>query len=206
MFDADHVIFAAPQFVTPYVVRGLRGERGDAIGRFEYGSWMVANLHLHARPRENGFPLAWDNVAYDSPSLGYVVATHQRGVDHGATVLTYYYPLLDDNPRTGRTRLMSLNWAEWADVALSDLERMHPDLRPLVDRLDVMRWGHAMIRPSPGFRFGAARSAAARPFRGVHFAHSDLSGIPLFEEAFYHGLRAGEEVLAARQVRFESLL
>jgi protoporphyrinogen oxidase len=205
-FDADQVIFAAPQFVAPYVVRGLRNERRDVIAAFEYGSWMVANLHLHARPRENGFPLAWDNVAYDSRSLGYVVATHQRGIDHGATVLTYYYPLLDDNPRTGRERLSSLNWAEWADVALADLEQMHPDIRPLVDRLDVMRWGHAMIRPSPGFRFGQARGAAARPFRGVHFAHSDLSGVSLFEEAFYHGLRAGEEVLAARQIRFDSLL
>jgi len=205
-FVADRVIFAAPQFVAPYVVRGLREQRGDAAAQFEYGSWMVANLHLHARPRETGFPLAWDNVAYDSPSLGYVVATHQRGVDHGPTVLTYYYPLLDDNPQAGRTRLSSLGWAEWADIALVDLERIHPDIRPLVDRLDVMRWGHAMIRPKPGLRFGPPRTAALRPFRGVHFAHSDLSGVSLFEEAFYHGLRAAEEVLAARHVRFDPFL
>ena len=39
---------------------------------FEYGSWMVANLHLRARPRSTGFPFAWDNVIMDSPSLGYV--------------------------------------------------------------------------------------------------------------------------------------
>jgi len=31
-----------------------------------------------------------------------------------------------------------------------------------------------------------------------HFAHSDLSGVALFEEAFYHGLRAAEEILAER--------
>jgi hypothetical protein len=99
-----------------------------------------------------------------------------------------------------------LGWSDWADVALSDLERMHPDIRPLVDRLDVMRWGHAMIRPSVGFRFGPARAAATRPYGNVHFAHSDLSGMPLFEEAFYHGLRAAEEVLEARNARFESLL
>jgi protoporphyrinogen oxidase len=204
--DADQVVFAAPQFTAPFVVRGLRAQRGEAVGKFEYGSWMVANLHLSARPRESSFPMAWDNVAFDSPSLGYVVATHQRGVDHGPTVLTYYFPLLDDNPRAGRTRLLSLGWSDWADVALSDLERMHPDIRPLVDRLDVMRWGHAMIRPSVGFRFGPARAAATRPYGNVHFAHSDLSGMPLFEEAFYHGLRAAEEVLEARNARFESLL
>jgi hypothetical protein len=38
-----------------------------------------------------------------------------------------------------------------------------------------------------------------KPVRGVHFAHSDLSGIALFEEAFYHGVRAAEEVLSARR-------
>jgi hypothetical protein len=40
----------------------------------------------------------------------------------------------------------------------------------------------------------------------VHFAHSDLSGLPLFEEAQWHGIRAAEEILAKRAVRTESLL
>jgi hypothetical protein len=68
-----------------------------------------------------------------------------------------------------------------------------------------MRWGHAMIRPRPGFVWGGARAAAARPYRGVYFANADLSGVGLFEEAFYHGVRAAEEVLAAREIPFESL-
>jgi hypothetical protein len=38
---------------------------------------------------------------------------------------------------------------------------------------------------------------AREPFRNIHFAHSDLSGFALFEEAQDHGLRAAEEVLAA---------
>ena len=59
----------------------------------------------------------------------------------------------------------------------------------LVDRLDVMRWGHAMIQPRPGFLWGAARKAAAQPYRGIHFGNTDLSGVALLEEAFYHGLR-----------------
>jgi hypothetical protein len=159
---------------------------------------MVANLHLRDRPAEPEHPLCWDNVDYESPSLGYVVATHQRGLDHGPTIFTYYYPLCDIDCRAGRQRLQSLGWQEWADVTLTDLARMHPDLRQLVTRLDVMRWGHAMIRPRPGFVWGSERRAAARPVGGVHFAHSDLSGVALFEEAFYQGIRAAEEVLAAR--------
>jgi hypothetical protein len=40
----------------------------------------------------------------------------------------------------------------------------------------------------------------------VYFAHSDLSGVALFEEAFYQGLRAAEEVLAARGVAFAPMV
>ena len=60
-----------------------------------------------------------------------------------------------------------------------------------------MRWGHAMVRPVPGFLWSGAREAAARPVGSVHFAHADLGGINIFEEAQHHGVRAAEEVLAA---------
>jgi len=43
--------------------------------------------------------------------------------------------------------------------------------------------------------WGAARSEAAKPFRSIHFAHSELSGVALFEEAFDNGLRAANEIL-----------
>jgi hypothetical protein len=191
-FRARRVIFAGPQFVAARVIREFRDVR-----EFEYGSWMVANLTLRDRPRSQGFPLAWDNVLYDSPSLGYIVATHQRGIDHGPTVLTYYYPLCDPNPRRARIRLIEAGRDEWADVALTDLERAHPEIRSLTDRIDVMRWGHAMIRSRPGFVWSASRVAAREPFRTIHFANTDLSAIPLVEEALWHGVRAAEEVLTS---------
>lgn len=203
---ARHVIFAAPQFLAPYLINGYRDARGKEAAEFQYGSWMVANLHLKSRLIERGFPLAWDNVLYDSPSLGYVVATHQIGSDHGKTVFTYYLPLCDDDPKAARERLLQQGWSDWVEFALNDLERAHPDLRSLVDRIDIMRWGHAMIRPRPGFIWGTARAAAAQPFGKVYFAHSDLSGVALFEEAFYHGNRAAEEVLAAMKIPFQSIL
>ena len=198
-YHAARVIFAAPHFLTRYIIRPYKEQAPVHVAEFEYGAWMVANLFLKDRPRSLGFPLAWDNVLYDSPSLGYVVATHQRGLDHGPTVFTYYYPLTDEDPRTARARLLETGWSSWADVALTDLTRAHPDIRLLVDRLDVMRWGHAMIRPRPGFVWSGARMKAAQPYRGIHFANTDLSGVPLFEEAFYHGIRAAEEVLTGQR-------
>ncbi|HEV2763123.1 MAG TPA: NAD(P)-binding protein, partial [Pyrinomonadaceae bacterium] len=184
-FRAGHVIFAAPHFLTRHLIRPYRDEAPPHVSEFEYGSWMVSNLILRERPQAGlGFPLAWDNVLYESPSLGYVVATHQRGLDRGPTVFTYYFPLTDPDPRAARSRLLSTDWRHWADVALSDLARAHADIRALTARLDVMRWGHAMIRPRPDFIWGGARQQAARPFRSIHFAHTDLSGLALFEEAF----------------------
>jgi phytoene dehydrogenase-like protein len=200
-FRAEQVIFAAPQFIGRHVIRPWRSRPPAHIGAFEFGSWVVCNLHLKQRPAEGGLPLAWDNVLHDSPSLGYIVATHQAGIDHGPTIFTWYYPLTASNASSARQQLLQLGWAEWAELALTDLERPHPELRSLVSRLDVMRWGHAMIRPRPGFVWGQERRRAAGPSRGIHFAHSELSGLALFEEAFYHGVRAAEEVLAARGER-----
>jgi hypothetical protein len=202
-FRAQRVIFAAPQFMARYVIRPYRENPPSHISEFQFGSWMVANLTLKDRPKPSSprdFPLAWDNVLYESESLGYVVATHQRGIDRGPTVFTYYYPLCDENARTARTRLLETDWRGWADVTLTDLSRAHADIRDLVERLDVMRWGHAMIRPRTGFMWGQARREGAKPFRSIHFAHSELSGVALFEEAFDHGLRAAREVLSSVRV------
>jgi hypothetical protein len=189
---AKQVIFAAPQFVAPHVIAGYRSTRD-----FVYGSWMVANLTLSERPESHGFPMCWDNVLYESPALGYVVATHQTGRDSGPTVLTYYYAFTDHDPNVARRRLYEeYTQRHWAEVVLSDLSRAHPEIRGITQRLDVMRWGHAMVRPYPGFITSAARREAAQPFRGIEFANTDLSGVALMEEALYHGVRAAESVLA----------
>ena len=81
-----------------------------------------------------------------------------------------------------------------ADV-LDDLARAHPDIRECVSRIDVLRLGHAMIRPTVGFLTVSDRAQPAPMPRFFH-AHSDLSGLSLFEEAQYHGVMAAREALA----------
>ena len=92
-------------------------------------------------------------------------------------------------------------WAEWRDEVLTELESAHPQIRTLTTRLDVRLIGHAMARPTPGLVWGAARAkaAASRPLGRVHFAHSDLSALPLFEEAVYWGTRVASEVASKRE-------
>lgn len=196
---ARRVICATPQFIARRIVSGLREAPRITRGRFEYGAWMVANLHLSGRPSSRGIPEAWDNVLYDSPSLGYVAATHQRGRSFGPTVWTYYLPMTDADPAEGRRRLLRADWAGTRDAVTADLGRAHPGLAKHLRQLDVWRWGHGMVQPRPGLQFGADRARAAQPVGPVHFAHSDLSGVALFEEAFHHGLRAADEVVTALQ-------
>lgn len=192
---SEQAIFASPMFTAPYVIKGFREDPPFAATDFQHNAWFVANLFLKDRPKARfakDFPLSWDNVLYESPSLGYVTATHQKGIDYGPTILTYYYPMCAEE--NGRTKLFNYEWRDLADVCLTDLARAHADIYELTTRLDIMRWGHAMISPRPGFIWSGVRDAAIKPYRNIHFAHTDLSGIALFEEAFYHGTRAAAEV------------
>ena len=119
---------------------------------------------------------------------------HQRGRDRGPTVWTWYYAFTDDNAGDVRRKLAGAGYADWADVVMADLERAHPDVRDHVEHVEVAFWGHGMVRPRVGSCW-PPRSTA--PIGKVHFAHTDLSGMALFEEAFDHGLRAAREVAEA---------
>ncbi|MGA9525325.1 MAG: twin-arginine translocation pathway signal, partial [Myxococcaceae bacterium] len=89
----------------------------------------------------------------------------------------------------------------------ADLRAAHPDIDRLATRLEVMRWGHAMIRPRPGFQSSAARRQAQESLgRALHFAHSDLGGMATFEEANAFGVVAAEKVLTGLGRRFDSWL
>ena len=203
VIEAEHVILAVPQFIAKHLIPATKGKT-PAIDRmssnaFTYGSWLVANIYLDNRPAETGFPMAWDNVSMASSSLGYVNSFHQTGRDYGPTILTWYTALPENAPKKVREQLMTLSWAEAAETVLSDLEKVHPDIRSLASRLDVMVWGHAMVQPRVGTIFHPDRKAAAQRVGNLHFACTDLSGVALFEEAFDHGRRAAMEVIASRR-------
>ncbi|NMO20434.1 FAD-dependent oxidoreductase [Pyxidicoccus fallax] len=198
-FQARQVVLACPRFIAAHVVAPWRQQRPEWLGAFTYGPWVVANLTLSAPPRSRGFPLAWDNVFYESRSLGYVVATHQllRQDEQGPTVLTWYLPMAGADVKAEREKALSAGYAEWEALVMADLLPAHPGIAGQAQRLEVQRWGHAMVRPAPGFMWGAAKRAAQESLgRSLHFAHTDLGGMALFEEANFFGVKAAERVLA----------
>jgi protoporphyrinogen oxidase len=182
---ADAVIFAAPTFLAPYVI-----DPAPPIVHRDYSPWLTANLTLDRLPAEEESELAWDNVIYDSPALGYVVANHQSlATRRERSVWTYYWSLAEGTPGENRKLLLEKDWNYWKEAILNDLSRAHPDIRACVSRIDIMRFGHAMARPVPGFL-----SARKSNFGSLFFANSDQSGYSVFEEAHYRGIVAAAAV------------
>jgi hypothetical protein len=147
-------------------------------------------------PRERGLDLAWDNVFYDSDSLGFVVATHMTLRSRiERSVWTWYTALTKGTPQENRVALLNARWEDWRDYILDDLSRAYPHIPQCVSRVDVMRIGHAMARPTPGSVFSDSRARLTKPHGRVLFAHSDVSGFSVFEEAQYRGVKAAEQAL-----------
>jgi hypothetical protein len=191
---AEKVIMAAPQFVTRKLLKGTSFEGHLPV----YSPWMVANVTLSDMPENRGINLCWDNVAYNTASVGYVHAGHQHLHRSGeGTVISFYLPLCNHEARVSRLAAYSRTHEQWLDMVVPELEFMHPGITELIESVEVWVWGHGMVVPSPGYLFGADKLNARKPIDNeLFFAHTDLSGISLFEEGFYQGIRAAKEVLA----------
>lgn len=191
-YQAQFLIFAAPTFLAPYLFENFPWLRD-----FTYSPWLTANLTLDRYPESHGAEPSWDTVFLDSPTLGYVDAMHQSLRTHiDRTVWTFYWALAEGPPSENRRLLLEKDWGYWKDAILRDLERVHRDIRQCVSRIDIMRMGHAMIRPAPGSIFSEERRHIERFHDRVLFANSDVSGLSIFEEAQYHGVEAAQRVLA----------
>ncbi len=193
---ADLVIFAVPRFLSKYLIEDFSEFDRTDHAQLVYAPWIVANISLKSLPSSKGESIAWDNVNYYSESLGYVVATHQDiTTRQSKTVITYYYPLSDDEPKVARGKLLKLNEREWSERICADLEKMHRDIRSDIISIDFWPWGHGMIRPSVGFIWGEGRRKMKDSNGLVYFAHSDMSGMSNFEEAQFQGVCAAKRVL-----------
>ncbi|HKW65399.1 MAG TPA: FAD-dependent oxidoreductase [Candidatus Acidoferrum sp.] len=191
-FQAEFLIFAAPTFLASYLFENL-----PRLQDFVYSPWLTANLTLERYPESRGAEPSWDTVFLDSPTLGYVDAMHQSLRTHvDRTVWTFYWALAEGAPAHNRQFLLDKDWSFWKEAVLRDLERVHRDIRQCVSRIDVMRMGHAMIRPAVGSIFSEERSRIRTFQDRVFFANSDLSAISIFEEAQHHGVEAAQKVLA----------
>ncbi|MEW9900800.1 NAD(P)-binding protein [Chitinivorax sp. PXF-14] len=193
---AERAICAMPLQLAQRVVPAL-GVPGDAA--VPHVPWLVSNFLLRGFPPElAGEALSWDNVVYGSQSLGYVVSTHQliRQARPEQTVFSAYHALAHDTPANIRRWLMQAGTDELYELANSDLRAAYGHHLWLnTQSVEITVRGHAMVSPAPGFLSRPGIAALRGADQRLLFAHSDLSGISVFEEAAWWGWRAALAVL-----------
>lgn len=178
------IIWAAPRFILDAILQRPTKTRS-------YSAWLVASLLLSEAPGGLGASLAWDNVPYQRPDLGYVHNGHQkpRDVLDRRTAITFYEAMVDLEPAQARTRMLEQSPQELGAWSLERLAFMHPSLPDMVEAMTVTPWGHAMVRPTVGSVFA---ERAPLPSARLLACSTDTAGVALFEEAFYAGTRAAQ--------------
>ena len=69
-FRARRAVFAAPQFLSPYLIDELPEDRKRNAREFEYSPWLVANLHLRERPARTRLSAQLGQRALRQPIVG----------------------------------------------------------------------------------------------------------------------------------------
>ncbi|WP_395403964.1 NAD(P)-binding protein [Pseudoduganella sp. UC29_106] len=191
---ARKAICAMPLHVAARVVQQMPDGFDAARHQPQHAPWLVANFLMKRFPSELAqAPLSWDNVVYGGKGLGYVVSTHQdiRVTPPERTVFTAYTALSDREPAEARRWMQSASGEELLALASSDLREAYgARFAAHVERVDITLRAHAMAIPQPGFRSNAGLQALREYDGPILFAHSDLSGFSVFEEASWWGYRA----------------
>jgi len=197
-YVCGNVIMATPQFVNKRILKAATAINWEG---FSYYPWIVANISIKNKAELNGMQdLCWDNVFYNSESLGYVNACHQAfDRDKNTAVLTYYYNFSAAAAKEERLRIYKNDEAYWQKFIVDDLKTAHPNIEELITDIEVNVLGHGMISPVKGFRTSESRVLLDKGLPGLYFAHSDISGISLFEQAFYRGILAAKQLLTNQE-------
>ncbi|MCL2635619.1 MAG: FAD-dependent oxidoreductase [Betaproteobacteria bacterium] len=202
---ARRVICAAPLHVAAHLMPLARFGFDPQRHLPPYAAWLVSNFHLQGFPAEApGAALAWDNIVHGSHSLGYVVATHQliRQAPPPRTVFSAYGAL--DAATLGqpldasaiRHWLVEASPAELMTYAVADLRTVYGrEFWRHVLQVEICVRAHAMASPRPGFLNNVGAAALREADGRIQFAHADLSGLSVFEEAAWWGTRAALRIV-----------
>ncbi|WP_198314441.1 FAD/NAD(P)-binding protein [Chitinibacter sp. GC72] len=216
----EHVICAMPLHVAAKIIDLSQYGFNPAQHLAPHAAWQVSNFLLKRFPDEAehaptqagpqamhdyATPLAWDNVVYSSQSLGYVNSTHQliRAAKPANTVFTAYHAFDNEAPAAIRARLEHASAAELYHTSLADLGGVYGWDNPItarryIEQVEITLRGHAMASPIAGFLNNPGVAALQKQSGRLLFAHSDLSGLSVFEEASWWGDVAAQKILAQR--------
>ena len=197
---AQNVICAMPFNIAQRIIQHPQRYGFAADFRLPLSApWLISNFVLHSFPAEpKRTELAWDNIVYGSPSLGYVVASHQHlhVARPSYTIFTAYTALNHDSPQNIRRWLLKAGEEELLAHAAQDLIQAYgPSFWHQVASVDISIRGHGMSSPAPGYLTQPTLLQLRQHHSRLTFAHSDLSSYSVMEEAVYWGVEAAKKIL-----------
>ncbi|EHK63087.1 NAD(P)/FAD-dependent oxidoreductase [Achromobacter arsenitoxydans] len=200
VLQTRRTVCAMPLFVAQRILPDIRAYGYDPHTHASaHAPWMVSNFVLDGYPAEApGEPLSWDNVVYQGQALGYVVSTHQllRVARSPRSVFTAYHALSRQTPQAAREWLTRASPQDLRDAAAADLVAAYgKEFWRHARQLEITVRGHAMASPLCGYLSNPGLAALRAVDGPVLFAHADLSGYSVFEEAAWWGVTAAERIL-----------
>ncbi len=185
IYKCEKVICCAPQYINSYLFKDRK-----IANKFQYAPWFTATISLKKDSELNNSELCWDNVIYKSKGLGYIYNQHQtvnQIIDNKS--LTYYYSFSNSDLKQARREFLKMKDEAIKNIIISDLSIAHPNISNEIETIEIYKIGHGMISPTPNFIFSEEKAVAKKNIDDkIYFAHSDLSGISVFEEAFHQGI------------------
>ena len=200
LIRAKNVICAMPLAVAKRVLRHAERYGFAAQNPLPQSApWLVGNFVLRRFPNEAAHTeLAWDNIRYGSPALGYVVASHQaiRVAKPEQTIFTAYRALNHAPSDQVRRQLLHAADEDLLVLAAEDLLAVYGKAfwRAVV-HVDIAVRAHAMAVPAVGYLSNPLLLQLRGHHSRLQFAHSDLSSYSVFEEAVHWGVQAAQRLL-----------
>ena len=191
-------VCAMPLFVAQRLLPDIRAYGYDPAVHAARAAWMVSNFVMDGYPLEApGEPLSWDNVVYQGQGLG--CGLHAPAAAGGAVAAqrVHRLPCLSRlEPADARRWLSQASPEALRDEAAADLIAAYGEefWRARAGWITVR--GHAMATPHCGSLSNAGLAALLDVDGQILFAHADLSGYSVFEEAAWWGVTAAARIRA----------
>jgi hypothetical protein len=189
---AEKVIYALPRYTAPYVISDY-----PKLNSGQYFPWLISQIRVDRSILEEKSTLCWDNVKFGEKGLGYINNQHQLlSQDQQKVLLTYYYSFFEGQASENRKLVAEWSEQDTQSFIINELKKMHPKIEEHIESIDYKFLGHGMIAPVVNFIWKDRLQDFVEIWKGIHFCHTDMSGISIFEEAFHQGHKAALRALS----------
>lgn len=205
LIESEAAILACPKFVVGRILKNIESERLEAIRRYKYRSYVVANVLLNKRIDPTFYEILMVKGKDLKTKMEGKALRRATDIVHASfgevakdqTVITMYRPMAYEG---GRNELFGPEAYEKfrnefeQQIRSEVLPVLKISSRDLVD-IRLTQWGHALPVAQPGLIADEVCQKVRAPFKScVFFAEQDNWALPAVETSAYEALGCEAEV------------